>query len=75
MILKIKKMGQGHQHLKTDDIIKIIEKENSIRLNANVAKSFYRSVKDFANKQDKTVTQVVVNALIEHMKNHEKLSK
>lgn len=68
-MLKVKKKGDGHQHPSIDEVKKIIEKEQTKRLNADLPKSFYLKLKRFADENDKSITDVVKIALTEYMDN------
>ncbi|MBE8574138.1 hypothetical protein [Vibrio sp. OPT18] len=69
-MLKVKKIGEGHQHPKIDDVKKVLEKESVKRLNADLPKSFYLQVKNFANEKDKSITDIVKLALADYMKSN-----
>jgi hypothetical protein len=67
MSLKVKKSGEGHQHPAKEAVGNVLFKEETIRLNANVPKSFYREVKTYAVANDTNITDMVVAALREYM--------
>ncbi|MGD6739418.1 hypothetical protein ACP5PY_24995 [Photobacterium leiognathi subsp. mandapamensis] len=70
MALKIKKAGDGHKHPEVDKVAQVISKEPSKRLNANLPKSFYVQVKNFATEKDMTVTELVKLALRDYIQNN-----
>lgn len=67
MSLKVKKPGEGHRHPNTAKVTAVIEREETVRLNANVPRSFYRKVKGFAAEHDTNVTDLVISALNEYI--------
>jgi len=69
MSLKIKKQGDGHQNPKVEEVKKVLMKEESVRLNANIPKSFYKELKQFSIDSDMSITQTVIEALTEYMNN------
>ena len=66
-MLKVKKSGEGHQHPKIKEIQNVLGKESVKRLNADLPKSFYVQVKNFANEKDKSITEIVKLALTDYM--------
>ncbi|WP_455291529.1 hypothetical protein [Vibrio parahaemolyticus] len=64
-MLKIKKTGEGHQHPQIDEVKKVIAKEPTKRLNAELPKSFYLWVKNFAAENDMSITELTKKALTE----------
>ncbi len=64
-MLKIKKSGEGHQHPQIDEMKKVITKEPTKRLNAELPKSFYLLVKNFAAENDMSITELTKKALTE----------
>ncbi len=64
-MLKIKKSGEGHQHPQMNEMKKVITKEPTKRLNAEVPKSFYLLVKNFAAENDMSITELTKKALTE----------
>lgn len=66
-MLKVKKSGEGHKNPNIEDVKKILQKEQVKRLNADLPKSFYLRVKVFANKKDKSITEIVKLSLTEYM--------
>lgn len=64
-MLKIKKTGEGHQHPQIEEIQKVITKEATKRLNADLPKSFYLQVKNFAAENDMSITDLTKKALTE----------
>ena len=70
MTLKIKKSGDGHKHPEIEKIVKVISKEPSKRLNADISKSFYVQVKKFATEKDISITELVKVALKEYIENN-----
>ncbi len=66
-MLKIKKSGEGHQHPQIDEVKKLITKEPTKRLNAELPKSFYLQVKNFAAENDMSITDLTKKALTDFM--------
>lgn len=70
MALKIKKSGDGHKHPDIEKIAQVITKEPSKRLNADLPKSFYVQVKNFATEKDMSITDLVKVALKQYIENN-----
>jgi DNA replication initiation complex subunit (GINS family) len=70
MALKIKKSGDGHKHPDIEKITQVITKEPSKRLNADLPKSFYVQVKNFATEKDMSITDLVKVALKQYIENN-----
>jgi len=65
--LKIKRPQKGHRHPEAQKVANILGQEETVRLNVNVPKSFHKKVRRWALEHDITVTQMVIEALEEHM--------
>ncbi|MFA0079037.1 hypothetical protein AB4427_12995 [Vibrio artabrorum] len=70
-MLKIKKTGEGHRHPKTEEVSKVVNKEETKRLNADLPKTFYMRVKKYAMENDLSITEMTKLALTDYMDKHE----
>ncbi len=67
--MSILKVGRPSLSQKEKAVSSIQElKEETIRMNVNIPKSFHKKIKQFALDKDITVTELVVKALADYIK-------
>lgn len=61
-------LKSGRPSLNKDKALRLLEDEKMVKINMNITKSFHKEIKRFALEKDITITELVLNSLLEYMK-------
>jgi hypothetical protein len=65
-------LKSGRPSIKKNKALELLEKEEIVKINMNVKKSFHKKVKRYALEKDITITELIHESLHNYMKDNAK---